>query len=516
LIGFGYTDQVDVPELDKMPHLGIAVAGLFTYELQNLDDQDWKNFDDSDFPSNKTNDDIFEEFEGQNGGMFGNGTVFENGTLKDPPGFSQTSIDQFTSTVASTSNLPFGPQNDQLQSLLLTAFFPSAPRDSYLDNDVYSEMDAVRAPIWILGCNFYPENQQNLSNASLSNMLNNAIFSFNINCANDSAEKSNNLKGKIRNRVFRRSQVTDIPGTFKSDDSAYDAARFSRSSIGGIVDMDDVDIDEILRRLFHPLSNKIFPSNAERINTLSGIPLLSTSSLSHQFCVRTVPYKSFLWNLLEYLLETVSRMNSSGDSFLGFLKILWNETLREIRLHWERIEPLPDVNIYMSENENLSSVVNQNGSLSTDDNKVKNPIVERHNIGIDMKYSIIHQKLCMINCCVTRIRQDQKYNPILSTSPKYQISSNNSLGSSDSILNNKMSKNSLMEQKQTSSDPFVRLFDHITGEDTPEASVILVPPVNSNGASVSDVIALDEKEIKSPNVRKLINITLSIFLLFVN
>ncbi|CAB4427672.1 unnamed protein product [Rhizophagus irregularis] len=491
-------DQVDVPELDKMPHLGIAVSGLFTYELQNLDDQDWKDFDDNDFPSSRINEDIFKEFEGQNGGMFGNGTIFENGTLKDPPGFSQ----EFTSTVASASNLPFGPQNDQLQSLLLTAFFPSAPRDSYLDNDVYSEMDAVRAPIWILGCNFYPENQQNQSHASLSNMLNNAIFSFNINCANDLAEKSNNLKGKIRNKVFRKSQVTDIPGTFKFDDLASDAARFSRSTVGGIVDMDDVDIDEILRRLFHPLSSKTFPSNAERINTLSGIPLLSASSLGHHFCVRTVPYKSFLWNLLEYLLETVSRMNSSSDSFLGFLKILWNEIIREIRSHWERFEPLPDVNIYMSEDENISSVVNQNGSLSIDDNKVKDPIVEMtnsHNIGIDMKYNIIHQKLCMINCCVTRIRQDQKYNPILSTSPKNQVSSSNSLGSSDFMLNNKISKNSLMEQKQTTSDPFVRLFDHITGEDTPEASVILVPPVNSNGASASDVIALDEKEIKSPN-----------------
>ncbi|RIA84801.1 Rab3 GTPase-activating protein catalytic subunit-domain-containing protein [Glomus cerebriforme] len=468
-------DQVDVPELDKMPHLGIAVAGLFTYKLQNLGDRDWKNIDDNEFPStplSELNEDIFKGFEGQNGGMFG------NGVLKDSSGFSQTSV-------TSASILPFGPSNDPLQSLSLTAFFPSAPRDSYLDNDVYSEMDAVRAPIWILGCNFHPEKQEK---PILSSILNNAISSLNIDCGNELAEKSN-FKGKFRSKVFRKS---DIPGTFKSDDSAYDSVRFARSN-GGIVDMDDVDIDHILRGLFNPLSNKVFPNNAERINTLSGIPLLSASSLGLYFRdVRTVPYKSFLWNLIEYLLETIS---SSSDSFLGFLKILWNEILREIRLHWERYEPLPDVNIYMSENENVSSDVIQNGFLSIDDNKVKNSTVEKTNprIGIDMRFNIIHQKLCMINCCVTRLRQDQKYNPYLSTSPKNRLSSNNSLGSSDSMSNNKISKNSLMEQKQTTIDPLVRLFDHITGEDIPENSVILVPPVNSSGAGDSEISTLDEK-----------------------
>lgn len=499
MIGFGYTDQVDVPELDKMPHLGIAVAGLFTYELQNLDDQDWKNLDDNGFPSAPLNgkgtsfeEDIFNGFDGQNGGIFG------NGELKESSGFSQPSVDQFTSSV---SSLPFGPPNDPLQSLSLTAFFPSAPHNTYLDNDVYSEMDAVRAPIWILGCNFYPENQEH---ALLSSMLNNAISSLNVDDANELAEKSNDSKGKFRNKDLKRSQVTDIPGTFKSDDSAsYDTGRFARLTAGGIVDMEDVDIDRILRVLFHPLSNKILPNNFEQINTLSGIPLLSASSLGRYFRdIRTVPYKSFLWNLLECLLEIVSPMNCSKDSFLGFLKILWNEILREIRLRWERFEPLPDVNIYMSENENVSSIVNQNGSLSIDDNKMKNSVANSSNIGIDMRFNIIHQKLCMINCCIARIRQDQKYNPMLSTSPKYLVSSNNSLGSSDSMSINKINKFSPMDQKQTNMDPFVRFFDHITEEDEssmPEASVILVPPVNSNGTSNNSLV---EKEIKPSSVRK--------------
>jgi hypothetical protein len=479
LIGFGYTDQVDVPESDKMPHLGIVVAGLFTYELQNLDEQDWKNLDDNNSPSEE---DIFNGFDGQNGRMFG------NGELRDSPGFSQPPVDQFT------SNLPYGPPNDPLQSLSLTAFFPSAPHNTYLDNDVYSEMDAVRAPIWILRCNFYPENQMH---GLLSSMLNNAISSLNMDGANELAEKSNDSKGKFRNKDLKKSQVADIPGAFKSDDSTYDTGRFTRMTAGEIVDMDDAYIDDILHDLFHPLSNKILQNNFEQINTLSGIPLLSASSLGRYFRdVRTVPYKSFLWNLLEYLLETVSPMSSSRDSFLGFLKILWNLILREIRLnYWERLEPIPDVNIYMSENENVTSIVNQNGSLPIDDNKMNDSIDEKinsNNIGIDMRFNIIHQKLCMINCCIARMRQDQKNNPTLSTSPKYLVSSNNSLGSSDSMSINKINKISPLDQKQTTMDPF----DEIT---MPEASVILV---NSNGTSNSEINNLVEKEIKFSNVRK--------------
>ncbi|CAG8564021.1 10750_t:CDS:10 [Funneliformis caledonium] len=497
-------DQVDVPELDKMPHLGIAVAGLFKYELQNLDDQDWKNLDENELNSTPLNllnnkkssfeENIFKEFENHSERTFGNGEA------KDSSRFSHSTVDQFTSSIASVPNLPFGPPNDPLQSLSLTAFFPSAPRDTYLDNDVYSEVDAVRAPIWILACNFYPEHQLH---ALLSSILDATIIS--LDCNDEIAEKSNNSKGKLRNKSFKKGQITDIPGTFKSYDLiSYDTVRYASSAAGGIVDMDDVDIDNILNVLFHPLSNKILPNNYD--NTLNGIPL-SASSLGLNFRdARTVPYKSFLWNLLECLLETVSPMTSSRGTFLGSLKILWNEIIREIRRHWERVEPLPDVNIYnMSENENESSIIHQNDSLTIDDNKVKNSTVEKtnlSNIGIDMRFNLIHQKLCMMNCCIARMRQYQKYNPILSTSPssiKHRVSSNNSLDS----MSNKINKNSPLEQKQTI-DPFVRLFDHITGDDeiaTPgtSASMVLVPRVNSNGASNSEVCTLAEKEVKFPS-----------------
>ncbi|CAI2185722.1 9602_t:CDS:10 [Funneliformis geosporum] len=498
-------DQVDVPELDKMPHLGIAVAGLFTYELQNLDDQDWKNLDDNELQSTPLNllnnkkssfeENIFKEFENHSERTFGNGEA------KDSSRFSQTTVDQFTSRIASVPNLPFGPPNDPLQSLSLTAFFPSAPRDTYLDNDVYSEVDAVRAPIWILGCNFCPEHQLH---ALLSSILDTTIIS--LDCDDEFSEISNNSKGKLRNKSFK-GQINDIPGTFKTYDLvSYDTIRFSNSTADGIVDMDDVDIDNILNVLFHQLSNKILPNNHdERINTLSDIPLLSASSLGLSFRdARTVPYKSLLWNLLECLLETVSPMTSSRGSFLGSLKILWNEILREIRRHWERVEPLPDVNICnMSENENVSSMVHQNDLLPIDDNKVRNSTVEKtnlRNVGIDMRYNLIHQKLCMMNCCTARMRQYQKYNPMLSTSPssiKHRVSPNNSLDS----MSNKMNKNSPMEQKLII-DPFVRLFDHITGDDeiaTPgtSASMVLVPPVNSNGASNTEASTLAEKEVKS-------------------
>ncbi|CAG8482213.1 13166_t:CDS:10 [Cetraspora pellucida] len=482
-------DQVDEPKLDKMPHLGISVAGLFTYELQNWDDQDWKNLDYDDIQPisfNSSNgkdtsfeDDLFEGFEGQNDSMFG------NGDKKDTSNYPRTS----TNEVVSTTNLPFGPINDPLESMSLTAFFPSAPCNTYLDNDVYSEMDAMGASIWLLKCKFYQEN--NLYSL-LSSLIDNIISSWIIDSGNKLSETSNTGN---RNREIRNIPNHDLPGSF-NDYDLFDTARYVRQPTGIIVDMDDADIDNILRALFN-VSRKKRPTpyyNYEGINTSSNITLISAATLGLHFNhARIVPYKSFMWNLLEYLLETVSRTsNFRSYSLLGSLKIVWNEVLKRIRWHWERHEPIPDISICNSN----SSLFNSDKNASTNENKNGLSFNKNDNttIGIDMRFNLVHQKLSMINCCIERLRKSNKINSTLSTSfnsSKEQLPEINSFESSGSG-SIKPDKSFGLDPKLTNSDNFlVRLFDRITEDDEinidPSASLVFVRPENSNGATHADI-----------------------------
>ncbi|CAG8656870.1 14492_t:CDS:10 [Dentiscutata erythropus] len=484
-------DQIDEPKLDKMPHLGISVAGLFTYELQNLDDQDWKNLDYDDIQPTSLNnssgkdasfeEDFFKGFERQNGSMF------ENEDKKDTSNFSQPSSDEFVSPVVSTTNLPFGPISDPLESISLTAFFPSAPSHTYLDNDVYFEMDAMGASIWLLKCKFYQEDNLH---GLLSSLIDNTISSWIIDSGNNNLETSNNREPrKIPNR--------DLPGSFNNYD-LFETARYVRQSTGLIVDMDDVDIDNILRVLFNvPRNKRPTPYNSEGIKTSSGITLLSAATLGLHFNhARTVPYKSFMWNLLEYLLETVSRAsNFRSYSLLGSLKIVWNEVLKRIRWHWERNDPIPDVSIFNWSDNSSSLPFHRDINGSTIENKSgsKN---DNTTIGIDMRFNLVHQKLCMINCCIERLRQSQKNNPTLSTSfnsSKEQLPESNSFGSLESS-SIKPDKSSSLDPKMANSDSFlVRLYDHITEDDEinidPSASMVVVRPENSNGTSHADIIS---------------------------
>ncbi|CAH1757412.1 11528_t:CDS:10 [Entrophospora sp. SA101] len=216
-------------EIDKIPHLGITVSGLFTYELQNLDAHDWRRiiydydyvtsnrlsnnkdltFDNDDVLLNKFNDK--------------NETILGDLVLKNISGYSN-------------------PSNDQ---------FSSSPDDS-------------------------------IPNSYLTSVLSEVTTSWCVDL-----DKGNLYGTKFFHKGEKQNQIYELPGSFNN------------------YDLDSYNIK------------------------------------------KTVPYKSFLWNLLECLLETISPVsNSRYCSFLGFLKILWTEVLKNIRSNWERFELIPDVNIY--------------------------------------------------------------------------------------------------------------------------------------------------------------------------
>ncbi|KAJ3207942.1 Rab3 GTPase-activating protein catalytic subunit [Dinochytrium kinnereticum] len=91
----------------------------------------------------------------------------------------------------------------------------------------------------------------------------------------------------------------------------------------------------------------------------------------------SVPRNSFFWVLSRQILDSISplattRLKTKSD---GFAKMLWAEITKELRSRWESADLIPLV--FFSEAEQSSHI-------------------------IDLRHSILYQKLYMLNCCIAR------------------------------------------------------------------------------------------------------------------
>ncbi|CAG8527251.1 3800_t:CDS:2, partial [Paraglomus occultum] len=463
--------------------LKINVSALFTYELVNLDDDDWRRLgEECDTISSRSNAAFDED-------LFLDG--FEQA---DVASYATRNIDyQETSqsagykrTTACQSKLPFGPVKDPLISLTLTVLFPSAPHEAYTDDDVYTEMDAVGAPIWSLTCKFATEETPY---AQLASILQEAIQSW-------LRDISNTISANTP--IYHRLPRPDFVRT----KSFAEQQELQGSVALTIVDM--VDIDNVMHALFDPYRNGgLAPETATEPTILpNGITFMNATALDLNFRHGTiVPAMSLLWNLLEYLLESVSPATNSQSSLMGSLKIIWNEMLKRIRQCWERRETVPNVDIYrMLDNRERNYA--RDGFANNGLSKSSTEHNDRKRIGIDLRFNIVHQKLCMINCCIERLRKLQRDGTPLSTSPhslRRRIPSSSSLNSSfTNILKPKIPQpspsGSIPRQFESENVDAVLInsFNSISTDDLPSidpsSSVILVgnnSDIFSTSASVT-------------------------------
>ncbi|KAJ3331227.1 Rab3 GTPase-activating protein catalytic subunit [Blyttiomyces sp. JEL0837] len=91
-----------------------------------------------------------------------------------------------------------------------------------------------------------------------------------------------------------------------------------------------------------------------------------------------VPVRSFFWNLTTRIMDSMSPVTSLRfrPALIAFVKALWAEILIEIRRLWDYGIAIPHIDI-----ESAS---------------------RRGHLGIDLRWSLLHQKLCMLNLCIQR------------------------------------------------------------------------------------------------------------------
>ncbi|KAG9285732.1 hypothetical protein G9A89_001620 [Geosiphon pyriformis] len=511
-------------DLNGISEPKISVAALFSYELQNWDDDDWRRLDDDDDddddngggggggggssinnikPLESTGppfeEDLFlQDLERENANVFGKRKVAQ---LNE---FSESNQNLKLSRIASlVPNIPFGPQKDPLKSVILTAFFPSSPRDTYLDDDVFTEIDAGRAQIWFLKCKFSSETPPH---ALLATILEDSISSWVRDRSNSKSSKTGENKLFNGNNT-KRSNVPKFSGTLRALEShIFDTGRSTRLNLGGVTIVDTVEIDNFIQGLFDSSRNIDNSLLHSPVGSSCGVSLILTPELSRNLrYATTFPYKSFLWNFLEYLLETVSPTSKFQhcSSLMGSLKILWAEVLKHIRLYWERGDAIPNINLNTLNDKCFSKnpvFLDQRNTTSVYDVVEKNYM---SNIGIDMSSNLIHQKLCMINCCTSRLQKIQKENSKLSISSifsKTSLPSNSSMSSSFNSLN-KHNKNvfvSMNEQKQKNTEGKNNCIIPLDGYDDPNS----VDPSEPNGGIENSKMAnvsTSVENMQSPN-----------------
>ncbi|KAF9292414.1 Rab3 GTPase-activating protein catalytic subunit [Mortierella alpina] len=347
----------------------IHVAALFSYDLVNWYDEDWRRWkmpDDHDTKPSAQRD------------SSGHGAFLDD----VGPTMSLSGVDlsmEDIKTEGRTSSrlpipaLPFGPAQDPLRSLRLFARFARAPSSRYLDSRNTADMDASHANTWVLHAQFKDDDY-----GLLSGILEDAISSW-------SSESSNGRRAERKSDKERRT---------------YGALLNKGAKLiqGTITMVDTVDVENIVDALFGPSTSQPLREPSTTGSGIRPIRLVPASELGLHFRhATTVPYDSFLWRMIQYLVDVISPNSdiSYATSIMGFLKVLWSELLKQLYSRWENSQLIPLVDIY---GEGYSNAAKK----ETAEDVNSSPNEEKKPVAIDLRYNLLHQKLSMLNCCIAR------------------------------------------------------------------------------------------------------------------
>ncbi|KAF9116852.1 Rab3 GTPase-activating protein catalytic subunit [Mortierella sp. AM989] len=316
----------------------IYASGLFSYQLENWYDDDWRKW------SGAADSELLQQSQ--------------------------------ASQLAGVPKLPFGPVHDPLKSLQLVARF---------------DMDPSQANIWQMKALFKDDDY-----GLLSGILEDVISSWHTELPSGQSSEgkdSASEKGSRSYTALLRKGARLIQGT--------------------IAMVDVVDVEYIVKALCSKSSSESTSGvasmsfktghHSRQQSGLNVDRVISAAELSLHFRhSTTVPYGSFLWNMLQHLIDVISPNShiSYPTSFMGFLKAVWAELLVQFVDHWEKREMIPWVQVLgeFIDNEQSDSIyesVLDRGQFLENDDIAKVP-------RIDLRFNLLHQKLSMVNCCIAR------------------------------------------------------------------------------------------------------------------
>jgi hypothetical protein len=387
---------IGLPPLASSEKRNILKGAVFTYSLKNWFNEHWKQWDDDD----DDDDDDVNQCDSNEANVDMHGSE-ENEDRNDSIAQARTThLASFTDHILRTNadwndttplpTLPFGPYNDPLRTMTLSAVFPlsnSNYSQRYTDDAIHSNMDALTAEFWELTCEFAPSSQQR---AFLSTLLDRAISSWvkdpsnqdylapydSNNNGDDGVDSGGGSTGLVRNLLHAMS--TNRGPIYHENQIA-------------VVKSDQVET--IMHALFKspeenwPTMEGTSPSDYIKVRRANSdlsvfTPWALGLRLKHG---ASVPWRSFLWNLVVYQLDAlqVAGTMSTSSSYMGFLRVLWIEIMRQIRWHWENLIPIPNVDPYLYRQFPTREKVRSSSTQGSQRGST---------IGIDLSYNIVSKE----------------------------------------------------------------------------------------------------------------------------
>jgi hypothetical protein len=257
---------------------------------------------------------------------------------------------EFVNPVSFLSNgFTYGQKFDPVRKLVLETIYPPANVDTYIDATV----DHVLSPIW----NLYMTPQIDLM--ILCRVFKRAIRDF-------AALLTFNPFLDTTSDFF-------IPGAFAND--LHPPSDMSRKYLNS------QQINHVIDRIFSTCT--LSYSQCIKKSVLNTPQVYQTTTLISllRFKNCSVPKDSLLWRLASTLLDSCKQTPSLlklETGMIALIKVIWPRFLLELQRLWDADLFIPGINI----SQNYKS--------------------ETAKVDVDSHHNILHQKLCMINCCLYR------------------------------------------------------------------------------------------------------------------
>ncbi|KAJ2779343.1 hypothetical protein GGI15_003907 [Coemansia interrupta] len=293
-------------------------------------------------------------------------------------------------------DLNVGPANDPLRVLTLKAFFQRAPCSTYVDPQPAGRdrLYLKTATSWVLSAQMFPADRER---TMLTEALEDAFAAW----SQSSIEANRHRHLSMTEQVEAHEEITS--------DMLIDLFGPSQDPHITPPGLDVGDDDEKATKEFAARLDQTIADVYGSVDPQSR-PLSITQLISRMPHGIAVPYNSLLWRLSEIILVATAKQSVNfwrAPSIMTFLRLLWSMALKEIRWRWENDQFLPRIptsaDYVATKGGAISGSTAPSASLAPKAQTPGNATdYNQARYNAHLCYSLIYQKLEMLNCCTER------------------------------------------------------------------------------------------------------------------
>ncbi|KAJ1891338.1 hypothetical protein LPJ66_006972 [Kickxella alabastrina] len=293
-------------------------------------------------------------------------------------------------------DLNVGPANDPLRVICLKALFQRAPCGTYIDPQLSSRdrLYLKTATAWLLSAQMFPADRER---TMLTEALEDAFAAW----AQSSSEANRHRHLSLPEQMEAHEEITS--------DMLIDL--FGPSTAPHItppgldIDTGNQQTAEAFAARLEQTFSDVYADADPQSRPPSAAQLISR--MPHG---AAVPSNSLLWRLSEIILVATAKQSTNfwrAPSIMTFLRLLWSMALKEIRWRWENTKLLP--RIPTSEDnavrrDGATSGAETPTPLPPNSSQTANSAIKSASahFSVHLRYSLVYQKLEMLNCCLER------------------------------------------------------------------------------------------------------------------